>query len=529
MTLPKMALAHMGITVKNLAVMEAFYTEVLGFRASDRGVARGSPLVFLTRDPSDHHQIVFQEQRKSDETTINQISFQLDDLAALRRMRDVLVKARVKELKLVDHCVAWSVYCHDPEGNRLEFFVDAPFYVKQPMIQELNLDQSDGDVIEATKKRFSTDPSFCSLGEWRKSFARTFEQAPREETGRPVLLVGSIPCRDSEEVFRLLSTELGALAARYPDGETGNRIHWIRWQRHVFDDNPDMRLVEAKNHPGYQDNPQLRPYYALKAGADLGGFAFKELGYAAEAIKSYGVFSKLKNDGKIPSSVKFQVSLPTAVSLLTSFVINEDRGRVELALEAAMKAEVERMIAAIPAHDLAIQWDVASEVIGHDGGRELHFSDTLTGSVERIVRHVEFVPDGVEAGIHLCYGDPGHKHVVEPTDTGTCVAFTNAICAKSPRPIDWVHIPIPRGWDQAAYYKPLADLRAGAETEVYLGLVHFTDGLDGTKRRLALAGEHLAGFGIATECGFGRRDPTTIRQLLEIHRQIASAGLHASH
>ena len=174
MTLPNMTLAHMGITVKNLAVMEAFYTDVLGFRASDRGVARGSPLVFLTRDPTDHHQIVFQEQRKSDETTINQISFQLDDLNGLRKMRDVLVNAHVEELKFVDHCVAWSIYCHDPEGNRLEFFVDAPFYVKQPMIQELNLDQSDEMVLESTRKRFSSDPSFCSLTEWRARFARTY-------------------------------------------------------------------------------------------------------------------------------------------------------------------------------------------------------------------------------------------------------------------------------------------------------------------------------------------------------------------
>ncbi len=137
MTLPKMRLAHMGITVKNLCVMEAFYTEVLGFKASDRGVARGSPMVFLTRDPSDHHQIVFQEQRKTDETTINQISFQLDDLSGLREMRGVLFKAQVEELKFVDHCVACSIYCHDPDGNRLGFFVDGPFYVKQPMIQDL--------------------------------------------------------------------------------------------------------------------------------------------------------------------------------------------------------------------------------------------------------------------------------------------------------------------------------------------------------------------------------------------------------
>jgi catechol-2,3-dioxygenase len=172
MALPNMTLAHMGFSVKNLKLMEAFYTEVLGFRATDRGVARGAPLVFLTRDPADHHQIVLQEQRKSDETTINQISFQMDDLDGLRKIRDVLVKANVKELKLVDHCLAWSVYCHDPEGNRLEFFVDAPFYVQQPMIHDLNLDQPNEAVVASTRKHFSTDPTFCSMDEWKQRFSK---------------------------------------------------------------------------------------------------------------------------------------------------------------------------------------------------------------------------------------------------------------------------------------------------------------------------------------------------------------------
>jgi catechol 2,3-dioxygenase len=171
-----MRLAHMGITVKSLAQMITFYTEVLGFQISDRGVARGSPIVFLTRDPKDHHQLVFQEQRTSDETTINQISFQLNELEELRQIRDILVAAGVKELRLVDHCVSWSVYCHDPEGNRLEFFVDAPFYVKQPMIQALDLEQSDDAIIEATRNCFKTDPSFRSLAEWREEFAQSRTQ-----------------------------------------------------------------------------------------------------------------------------------------------------------------------------------------------------------------------------------------------------------------------------------------------------------------------------------------------------------------
>jgi len=171
MTVPNLVMSHMGIMVKDLRKMEAFYTGVLGFRPTDRGVARGSPMVFLSRDPRDHHQIVLQEARKSDETTINQISFRVGTLDDLRALRALLEAAAVKELKLVDHCLAWSVYCHDPEGNRLEFFVDTPFYRYQPCGEPLNLDQPDTAILEETRRRFSADPTFCLMSEWAAKFS----------------------------------------------------------------------------------------------------------------------------------------------------------------------------------------------------------------------------------------------------------------------------------------------------------------------------------------------------------------------
>jgi len=51
--------------------------------------------------------------------------------------------------------------------------------------------------------------------------------------------------------------------------------------------------------------------------------------------------------------------------------------------------------------------------------------------------------------------------------------------------------------------------------------VHLSDGIDGTRRRMAAASQARATFGIATECGFGRRPPETVRRLLEIHAEAA--------
>jgi hypothetical protein len=82
-------------------------------------------------------------------------------------------------------------------------------------------------------------------------------------------------------------------------------------------------------------------------------------------------------------------------------------------------------------------------------------------------------------------------------------------------------MPVPRNRSDDSYFKPLARLRLNPETELSLGLVHFTDGAAGTRKRLVAAERHAKAFSIATECGFGRRDPKTILELLRIHVEIA--------
>jgi hypothetical protein len=83
-------------------------------------------------------------------------------------------------------------------------------------------------------------------------------------------------------------------------------------------------------------------------------------------------------------------------------------------------------------------------------------------------------------------------------------------------------MPVPRNRNDDAYFAPLSDLDIG-EAKLYLGLVHHTDGGEGARRRLGTARKYITGFGIATECGFGRRPKETIPELLQIHREVATA------
>ncbi len=337
---------------------------------------------------------------------------------------------------------------------------------------------------------------------------------------RQAHLIGSVGLADAETVFTAVAETLKGCISRIPDGETGERGYWIRWQQASFDgcEQLEQELAEVKL-PGFKDSVR-RPFYRIKAGLSPADVDMGELGYGDEAIESYALFDELQRAGGIPSDVRFQVCVPTPMALVCGFVMPDHQLGVEPAIEAAMARDLEKAQAAVPADKLSIQFDVCYEVVGADGGPRLPYDDHIEGSVARVARLAGLVRDDVEFGVHLCYGDPGHQHIVEPEDLGTSVAFANGIVAGSPRRVDFMHMPVPRGRADDDYFKPLEDLKLPGETRLILGLVHHTDGVEGGRRRMAAADKYAADYDIATECGFGRRDPATIPELLNIHREL---------
>jgi len=178
MTRPRLTFSHLGIFVRDLAAMEDFYTRRLGFSVTDRGALPGVDLVFLSRDPDEHHQIVLASGRPAEPgfNVVNQISFRVPSLAELRSLHDVMTAdTRVTEIRPVTHGNAWSVYCKDPEGNRLEFFVDAPWYTPQPYREPLDLTLSDEAILARTEAECRNRPGFASRDEWRAGLARRMD------------------------------------------------------------------------------------------------------------------------------------------------------------------------------------------------------------------------------------------------------------------------------------------------------------------------------------------------------------------
>lgn len=337
------------------------------------------------------------------------------------------------------------------------------------------------------------------------------------------LLVGSVPLADSEEVLRTVSSTLGAHVRRLPDGETGDRLNWIVWQLLVFESSPQMEVIPEERE--YVASwPRVRPM----PGVEPEDLRFEGLGYADAAKESYATFRSLKLEGRIPAETRFQVSLPTPLAPLVVFVRPEAQAAVEPAYEAAMLVEVEAILAAVPHDELAIQWDVCWEIALLEGFAPPYFEgDVMEGCVTRIARLSERIPREVELGHHLCYGDYKHAHFTQPSDTGLMVDLTNRIHDAVRRPIAWLHLPVPIDRTDHGYFAPLADLELHPETELFLGLLHLDDGVEGAQRRIEAARKVVPRFGVATECGFGRRPPKTVVELLELHRQVSAPVLES--
>ena len=327
-------------------------------------------------------------------------------------------------------------------------------------------------------------------------------------------LVGSVPLANSEEVFREATARLGTRLRRVPDGETGIRTNWIQWQFPLLMKLPEFESADERPGP-FGARLQLREDVTAQQ------IRFPELGYRAAAVESYDVFSRLKREGVIGADVRFQVCLPTPLAVIHIRFIPRDQEVVEQAYERQLIEELDGMLDVIPPDELAIQWDTAVEFAILEGLLPSFLPNPEPDIIERLVRLGSRVPDGVETGYHLCYGDVEHQHFVEPADTTKLVAIANGVCAGVGRSVNWMHMPVPRGRSDDAYYSPLRALRLQAETELYLGLVHLTDGVDGTIRRIAAAQEVVNDFGVATECGFGRRPAETIAALLDVHAGVA--------
>ena len=169
MTLPAAQLCHFGLYAHNLDKMVDFYTRAFGLVVTDRGHStRGVDIAFLSGRPDEHHQLAIASGRPDDATfsTINQVSFRVQNLDDLKRYHNFLTSERVNDLETRNHGNAWSIYFSDPEGNRMEVYCPSPWHVSQPFGEPLDLTQPAEAVLAETESMVRQDPTCRPLAEW---------------------------------------------------------------------------------------------------------------------------------------------------------------------------------------------------------------------------------------------------------------------------------------------------------------------------------------------------------------------------
>jgi catechol 2,3-dioxygenase-like lactoylglutathione lyase family enzyme len=176
-----LTLSHVGIYVKDMNRMVDFYSGFLGFAVSDRGPLRGGSgeICFMTRDPREHHQFVMASGRPENLgfNIVNQLSFRVDSLATLRELHRGLQDENVTDIDPICHGNAVSVYCKDPEGNRVELLTGTPWYVSQPMRFAVDLSLPDNRLWSALEAKARTLPGFKPLGVWEAEIKERIAQA----------------------------------------------------------------------------------------------------------------------------------------------------------------------------------------------------------------------------------------------------------------------------------------------------------------------------------------------------------------
>ena len=345
---------------------------------------------------------------------------------------------------------------------------------------------------------------------------------------------GSVRLADAESVMRELCSRVPSGVRRVPDGETGDRAHWIYFQIKKFAEMPEFD--GAGSVPAYgtlSDAPPM-PRLQLAEGASAQSIDWPNLGYADAYTASFEIFDRLQRQGAIPSGTRFQMQYPTPLASLATVVAPEGLPTLLASYEAALFADLDEALGRLPLDHCAVQWDVAVEFGLLEGfvGPAVPVNEIAPG----LVRCVDRVPVDVPVGLHLCYGDYGHQHFKQPASLQMQVDVLNAVASATQRPLNWASFTVPQDRRDADYFHPLRDLTITTHTELYFSLVpyHPQQQAEGTPVEQAqhiedALSQSSAGpreWGICTECGMGRVAAEDVPRLLDLHRELLATLSH---
>lgn len=177
MTRINYSLNHVGIHVIDIDVMTDFYTSFFGFVVTDERTDI-NPIRFLTRSPTEHHQLLLAWGREpGSKSTVAQISFLLDDFDQLRRVYEQATSdPRIGRVWTLDHGNSWTVYFTDPEDNTIETYVHTPWHVSQPYGTPIDFSLDDATIYAATERAALANPTYKSAAQYQAELTQRLSQ-----------------------------------------------------------------------------------------------------------------------------------------------------------------------------------------------------------------------------------------------------------------------------------------------------------------------------------------------------------------
>lgn len=166
---PDAQLTHLGLYVRDMEAMTAFYGGLLGLVVTDHGPFRDGSITFMSRNAEEHHQLVLVSGRRAEDTysPVGQISFRVRSLEDVQYFHGAAKARGVRDLRASDHGNAWSIYFLDPEGNRIEIYAPSPWYVAQPCGEPLDITAPAAEIRERSQRTAQSNATFQAVETWR--------------------------------------------------------------------------------------------------------------------------------------------------------------------------------------------------------------------------------------------------------------------------------------------------------------------------------------------------------------------------
>lgn len=293
---------------------------------------------------------------------------------------------------------------------------------------------------------------------------------------RNVHLVGSFPIADVEEVFLLQNQYLRGFLHRYVAGST--------FSADALENKELLQFVRS----------------------------------------AYAAFDRMRTARKLPLDARMQFSIALPLGAVrgekAGFADNQDRKNFG-ALLLKFFAE---LATAVPARDLAVQIELPLADLreASAGGAppllpELH--DVL---VDSALRAVSAIPLDAQAIVHFDCRD-GARYKMSRLDMAAMVSVSNSLMRGDANRVALLHFPTPLKHDDDSFFRRLGELKLSASTELCLGLIHLSDGLEGAMRRIDFAKVHFSDFYVAARSGFRARTVEQIDEFLELHARVSAA------